>query len=186
LDFGPGWCCPPPGCWGWPCAAKIEWSTDYAVSGARSWAIKNIHNNNPGDNWSAWASLDGCLMTPLKTNFAGANYVKVYMRSSAPITVRFHWYELGTAPSGSDGWQIEATVPGGTGPYGGWTHYSWPISSFTTGCPPGGDGIPNPDAVGGLWVDFVTEPVACGPSATMSWTGYANLYIDDVEFSPVP
>jgi hypothetical protein len=192
LDFGPTWCCPPTGCWGLPCSAKIEWSTDYAVSGAHSLKIKSIRNNSPGASWSAWASLDGCMMVPPITSFPTAQYLKVYMRSSVPITMRFHWYEsFPGAPVGSEDWYHEEYVPGGSGtagPSGGWTSYSWNLATdFTTDCPPSGDGIPSPGFVGGLWFDFVTQSgVACGPGTTMTWPGYADLYIDDIRFSATP
>jgi hypothetical protein len=181
LSFGPGWCCPPAGCWGWPCSASIEWSTDYAVSGTHSWKIKGIHNNNPSDTWSAWALLDNSMMTPFRSDFTGALYVKVWMRSTAPITVRFHWYEGSTLGQGED-WAYETAVSGPT-----WVDYSMPISGFYTACAPGGDGIPNVNDVYSLWVDFAsTAPPPCGANASMTFTGTNDLYIDDVRFSPTP
>jgi hypothetical protein len=181
LDFSPAWCCPPPTCYGWPCRAAIEWSTDYAVSGSHSWKLKGIKNNNATDTWSGWCSLDSIMMTPFKSNFTGATRVQLYIRASAPCQVGFHWIEGGTY-SPTEDWATEITVNNTTA----WQNYSIPLSAFTTDCPALGNGIPDVNDVSNLWIYFVNSvPGSPCPSAkSMTFAGPVNIYIDDVRFSP--
>jgi len=59
LNFGPGWCCPPAGCWGFP--VQLVHPVEHGLRRQRdhSWMIQNIRNNNavtagaPGPRWTA-------------------------------------------------------------------------------------------------------------------------------------